>query len=340
MRLSRGRFGMAPLAIAPVHRTGAGDAIESVDQVVHRDLALGVDAGDLTAIEHIEPVDDRVNMKNVVIDKHRRFARLLDGADEFERLAGFGQRQAHGGLVEDDEFGLEMERPRDRHALLLAARHRGHDIVGMHRRGGEAHMLAHQPRRFRAHPLDVKETPAGARLAPHEHVAPDRLLLAQRPLLVDGLNAEAAGPRDRPVVDPASVKIDLASRVRPMEAHHGLHQRRLAGAVVAEQADDLAAIDSEIHPRERPHFAERLRDVAKLDHRRVVGPGGSCHRRSIGLWGAPRRGPRPAPRVLENDQRISFAASGATASTLVESTNAPAVLMSRPENRTSWSGRC
>src|SRR6185437_9095217 len=128
MRLSRGRFGIA-LAIASVHRTGAGDAIESVDQLVHRDLALGVDARDLAAIEHIEPVDDRVNMKNVVIDEDRRLARLLDAADEVERLAGFGQRQAHGRLVEDDKLGVEIERPRDRHALLLAARHRGHDIV-------------------------------------------------------------------------------------------------------------------------------------------------------------------------------------------------------------------
>src|SRR5271170_2881545 len=74
MRLSAGRFGMAPVAISSVHRTGARNAIEPVEQLVHRDLALGVDASDLAAIEHIEPVDDRVNMKNVVIDEDRRFA--------------------------------------------------------------------------------------------------------------------------------------------------------------------------------------------------------------------------------------------------------------------------
>src|SRR5208282_6308219 len=91
MRLSTGRFGIAPVAMASVHRTGARDAIEAVDELVHCDLALGVDARDLAAIEHIKPVDDRVNMKNVVIDEDRRFARFLDAADEIERLAGFVQ---------------------------------------------------------------------------------------------------------------------------------------------------------------------------------------------------------------------------------------------------------
>ena len=197
-------------------------------------------------------------MKNVVIDEDRRFARLLDAAHEIERLLGFAQREPHRRLVEDDKFRVEIERPGDRHALLLAARHGGDDVVRMHGSRGESHMLAHQPGRLRAHPLDVEETEARARLAPHEHVAPDRLLLAQRPLLIDGLDAETARPRNRPIVDLPSLEIDLSPGIRPIKSHHDLHQRRLAGAIVAEQADDLAVIDGKIHPRKRPHFAERL----------------------------------------------------------------------------------
>ena len=45
---------------------------------------------------------------------------------------------------------------------------------------------------FRAHALDVEQAPGGVRLAAHEHVAPDRLLLAQRPFLVDRFDPQVA----------------------------------------------------------------------------------------------------------------------------------------------------
>ena len=63
-------------------------------------------------------------------------------------------------------------------------------------------MLAHEPGRFRAHSFDVEQAPARARFAPHEHVAPDRLLLAERALLIDGLDAEAA----RRATDQSSIR--------------------------------------------------------------------------------------------------------------------------------------
>ena len=195
------------------------------------------------------------------------FLMLRTKSSVFLRL---GERKAHRRLVEDHQLGLEIERAGDRDALLLAARHRRHDVVGMHRGRGEAHVLAHQPRRFRAHALDVEQAPAGVRLAAHEHVAPDRLLLAQRPFLVDRLDAEAARARHRPIVDALAVEIDLAAGVGLVETHHELDQRRLARAVVAEQADDLAAIDLEVDARQRSHFAESLRDVAQFDDRRFA----------------------------------------------------------------------
>ena len=147
-------------------------------------------------------------------------------------------------------------------------------LFGMHGGRGEAHVLAHQPRAFGAHALDVEQAEARAQLAPHEHVAPDRLLLAERALLIDGLDAETARPRHRPVVDALAMEIDLAAGVGRVEAHHHLDERRLAGAVVAEQPDDLPPVDLEIDVRERPHFAERLGDVPELDHRRLAGVGG------------------------------------------------------------------
>ncbi len=45
---------------------------------------------------------------------------------EVQELLGLLQREPHRRLVEDDDVGLEVERPDDREALALAARQPGH----------------------------------------------------------------------------------------------------------------------------------------------------------------------------------------------------------------------
>ena len=62
-------------------------------------------------------------------------------------------------------------------------------------------------------------------------------------------------------------------------AGQDLHQRRLAGRIVADQPHDLARIEPQIDVVQGPHGAERLADVAHLDDRR----GGV--RRSSGMFG-------------------------------------------------------
>ena len=74
----------------------------------------------------------------------------------------------------------------------------------------------------------------------------------------------SAGPADRhgPAVDP-----DLA-RIGAVEAEQDVHQRGLAGAVLAEQADHLAGMDREVDRAVGVHRAEALVDAAKLEQRR------------------------------------------------------------------------
>src|SRR5271165_1977350 len=275
-RLSTGFAGRPASATGLLERSGAGDVIEPLDQLIHGDFASVVDARDLAAIEHVKPVDDRIDVEDVVVDEDRRLADFLDVADEVEGLLGLAEREAHGRLVQDDELGLKMEGARDRDPLLLAARHGRHDIVGMHGGRGEAHVLAHQPRRFGPHPLDVEQAEPGAQLAPHEHVAPDRLLLGKRPLLIDRLDAEAPRLRDGPTVHALAMEANLAAGIGRVESHDDLDERRLARAVVAEQADNLAPVDLEIDPRERPHLSKRFGDVPEFDDRRFAGAG--CRR--------------------------------------------------------------
>src|SRR5207247_1025897 len=52
-----------------------------------------------------------------------------------------------------------------------------------------------------------------------------------------------------------------------MHAGEDLDQRRLAGAVLADQAEDFAAQDVERHLVERAHAGELLAEPAQLDHR-------------------------------------------------------------------------
>ena len=67
---------------------------------------------------------------------------------------------------------------------------------------------------------------------------------------------------------PAPPRPDLAL-VERVDAGDALDQRRLAGAVVADQGHHLAAADLEVDPVERLDGAERLRDAPALEERCV-----------------------------------------------------------------------
>ena len=72
------------------------------------------------------------------------------------------------------------------------------------------------------------------------------------------------------MVDLLAVEVDLAAvdRVDPGDA---LDQRRLAGAVVADERHDLARPYLEVDIRQRLHRAEALRDISRLERRRRGG---------------------------------------------------------------------
>ena len=59
---------------------------------------------------------------------------------------------------------------------------------------------------------------------------------------------------------------DLA-RVRPVDAGDEVEDRRLAGAVRADHADDLALVDVQVEPVDDAQAAERLRHAPELEQR-------------------------------------------------------------------------
>ena len=73
---------------------------------------------------------------------------------------------------------------------------------------------------------------------------------AERQLLEDAADARGAGPRRDAVAGGRVRAVDpMIARVRRQRAGQHVHQRRLAGAVVADQADALAGADARGRPR-------------------------------------------------------------------------------------------
>ena len=85
----------------------------------------------LPAVQHDEAVADGVGVVRVVRDEddaHAALARLQDVLQDDARLL---HSEGRGRLVEDQHARAEVDRPRDRHRLPLAARERADGLVGV-----------------------------------------------------------------------------------------------------------------------------------------------------------------------------------------------------------------
>jgi hypothetical protein len=90
---------------------------------------------------------------------------------------------------------------------------------------------------------------------------------AERELLKDAADAELVRRRDRVMLADCALDLDATPIGRERACEH-LHERRLAGAVVADEPDALAGRDVEVDAFESAHGAEVLLDVAQLDSAR------------------------------------------------------------------------
>src|SRR3984957_16087850 len=106
---------------------------------------------------------------------------------------------------------------------------------------------------------DVDETEAVGDLAPDEEIAPQRLLVSQRTVLIDRLDRELVRHANRIVRETElTVADENATRRGRQHSGHNLDQRRLAGAVVADQAHDLVAANRKIDVVQRPNRTEEF----------------------------------------------------------------------------------
>ena len=206
--------------------------------------------------QHDDAVGDRQHVVQPVRDQDDGDAFRLQPADQVEHALHLAHGKRRRRLVHDDQLRVEGQRTRDRHRLLLAARERADRAVD--RRQMRAQPLDHLCR-LAVHLGLVDKAGNQAeqllhRLAAEEDVGGHVLLLGQRQVLVDHLDAELAPLAGIERQDVLAVELDRAG-IGAVNAGDGLHQRRLAGAIVADQADHFAGLDR----RGRRHAARRPR---------------------------------------------------------------------------------
>ena len=190
-------------------------------------------------------------------------ALLAQLADEGADLGGLVRSERRGRLVHDEQAHAEMDGARDRDRLALAARHLPHGPLDLDEVRVER---SERPCRLRRHPLLVEEAEACSELAAEEEVGRRVEIVGERERLVDRLDAVAPRVGGRLQRNALPVDPDLA-RARWEDAGEDLDEDRLAGAVVADQGDDLAGGNREIDARERPQPAKLLGDPDQLDER-------------------------------------------------------------------------
>src|SRR4051794_30594020 len=238
------------------------------DDVLHRDLAAPEPRDALAEAQHLDAVGDLEDLGHVVADEHDGEAALADAQDEVEDVARLHDAERGGRLVHEDDLVRPRHGAADRDALALAAGHRGDrrrrvlkaDAEALERLVGAAVHLGV------VEEAELAEQPPARDLAAEEQVRGRVELGGEREVLVDGLDPERARLDRRADRHLAALEEDLA-RVRRLDAGERLDERRLAGAVVADERHDLGRVDGEARAAQRADASEALDEAAGLEQR-------------------------------------------------------------------------
>ena len=175
-----------------------------------------------------------------------------------QQLGDFARREIGGRLVEDHELRVAQHGFQDLDPLPAAERQVGDKRVRIETKSEAEALLADAPGHF-ASAQDA------ARLRPAEHdVLDHRHGVDQHEMLMDHRDAARHRVR-RPVSDEFLAAKHDRARVRRDHAEQHLHQRALAGAVLAQEAEDLPGLEIKIDAVDRPDGAEAPGDPAHFE---------------------------------------------------------------------------
>ena len=236
-----------------------------------------VERGEALARHHVVGAAERLDAPTAH-ERHggagqERVVGVVRGHEDAQALAGEvldGREDLHlvvvvevgGGLVHHERLGLLRQGARHEHHLLLAARHLLVEAVGQVR-----HLQALK-RRLHG-PLVVgmmARRPREVRHAPHAHHLAGGVGEGQARVL------RHVGHVQRPLLHGEARHVlpvhHHGARLGFLKAQHAAQKRRLAGAVGAQQAQDLAVVQGERHALE--HLAAAgpvgVVDVGDLKH--------------------------------------------------------------------------
>ena len=228
--------------------------------VALRPQSLAVHRADEPSLpEDRDLVAERERLVQLVRDEDDRLALLLQPGQHLRQLGDALRRQHRRRLVEDQHARAAPERLDDLHLLLVAEREVGRLRAGVDLDAQLARQLGEALSRGR--PVEAQAVAVAEHQVLEHGECGD-----QRRVLVHSADPELERPPRRrdgrldPLdADPAGVGAEQAGQ--------NADQRRLAGAVLAEQAVHLAGAEGQVDVVVREHSGERLRDPDQLDDR-------------------------------------------------------------------------
>ena len=237
------------------------------------EVLRGVEGRDHLAAPHDRhAVGQAHDLAQLVGDEDDRLVLALEHAQHLEQLVGLGRRQHRGRLVEHQDLGAAHQRLQDLDALLQADRQFADDGVGIDLEAVFAPEFA-EPLADRARALGEQRAALGA----EHHVFEHGERRHQHEVLMHHADAVADRLARGADSDRLAVDADLAC-VGFVEAVEDRHQRRFAGAVLADDAVDDSALDDEIDVVVGVNRAEALVDADEFDGGRRLH--GHCRQRS------------------------------------------------------------
>ena len=174
----------------------------------------------------------------VLLDQQDGQAFLLQRADRFPQPLDDDRREPFRRLVHDQAIRIGHQRAADRQHLLLAARQRLGALVA----------ALVQAREQRVDALQIPAVAVGVALG-DQQVFLDAERRKYAAALRHQPHAAAHGLERGFLRDLVALEHDLAA-ARRIEADDRIHQRGLADAVAAEQAEDLALLELQRQPLE------------------------------------------------------------------------------------------
>ena len=223
----------------------------------------GLEGGDdLAAPHHRDAVGQAHDLAQLVRDEHNGLVLRLENLEHREELVGLGGREHRSRLIEHEDLGPAHQRLEDFDALLQTHRQFADDRVGV---DFERILLAEIGELFANCRRAARQQRAA--LSAEHHVFKHAERRDEHEVLVHHADSVADRLLRGANADRLAIDADLAG-IGFIEAVEDRHQRRFAGAVLADDAVDETAIDLEIDVLVGVDRSKALVDADQFDGRR------------------------------------------------------------------------